>query len=159
MNWKDRLIQGISRQEIQDSSDGSMASTRILRALGMRRDKISQFSQQLGIGYDEEDSTFARLVKILRATLPRLERISVIDAKSGTRVQSFVDDLLCDARSAIVFFRIVGEKSMTAFIRAVGLCESPLAFVIKPGIRYVAERNGIQLWEQDPVTLIKSFQT
>ena len=48
---------------------------------------------------------------------------------------------------------------MTAFIRAVGLCESPLAFVLKPGIRYVAERNGIQLWEQDPVTLIKSFQT
>ena len=158
-SWKDRLSGGITRQEIQDLSDESMAATRILRALGMRRDKIGQFLRQLGFEYVEEDTTFIRLVKIMRATLPKLDPISVIDVKSGKKFDDIVEDLLCDPRPGIIFFRIVGEQRMTAFIRSVGLNESPLAFVIKPGIRYVAERNGIQLWEQDPVTLIKSFQT
>ena len=158
-NWRERLAGRITHQEIQDYSDESMAITRILKALGMRRDKIGQFLRQLGFEYVEEDTTFIRLVKIMRATLPKLDPINVIDVKSGKKFGDIVEDLLCDPRPGIIFFRIVGEQQMTAFIRAVGLCESPLAFVLKPGIRYVAERNGIQLWEQDPVTLIKSFQT
>ena len=158
-NWREKLAGRITRQEIQDHSDESMAVTRILKALGMRRDKIGQFSRQLGLDYVEEDTTFIRLVKIMRATLPKLDPINVIDVKSGKKFDDIVEDLLCDPRPGIIFFRIIGEQQMTAFVRAVGLCESPLAFVIKPGIRYVAERNGIQLWEQDPVTLIKSFQT
>ena len=158
-NWREKLAGRITRQEIQDHSDESMAVTRILKALGMRRDKIGQFLRQLGFEYVEEDTTFIRLVKIMRATLPKLDPINVIDVKSGKKFDDIVEDLLCDPRPGIIFFRIIGEQQMTAFVRAVGLCESPLAFVIKPGIRYVAERNGIQLWEQDPVTLIKSFQT
>lgn len=158
-NWREKLAGRITRQEIQDFSDESMAVTRILKALGMRRDKIGQFLRQLGFEYVKEDTTFIRLVKILRATLPKLDPINVIDVKSGKKFGDIVEDLLCDPRPGIIFFRIVGEQRMTAFIRAVGLCESPLSFVLKPGIRYVAERNGIQLWEQEPVALIKSFQT
>ena len=95
----------------------------------------------------------------MRATLPKLDPINVIDVKSGKKFGDIVEDLLCDPRSGIIFFRIIGEQQMTAFIRAVGLCDPTLAFEIKPGMRYVAERNGILIWEQDPVTLIKSFQT
>ena len=157
-SWRERLAGGITAQEVQDCSDEAMAVTRILKALGMKRDKIGQFSRQLGIEYVEEDTTFVRLVKILRATLPKLDCVRVIDVKSSEKLGTIVEDLLCDSRPGIIFFRIVGEQKMTAFIRALELNESPLAFVIRPGIRYVAEKNGIQLWEQDPVALIKSFQ-
>ncbi len=155
-DWRDRLKSGW--QDIQDNSDEGMAVTRIMRALGSKRTQLGTVARQLGIPHDEDSSAFKTAVEVFRAVSQRAAHVKVFDFRSGKKPDSAYEDLLDDRRSGIVFYRVVGQQGMTAFVRDVDLRNSPLGdIVIRPGIRFVRERDGVQLWEQDPETLLRSF--
>ena len=157
-DWREQLLR--SPALIQEHSDEALAVTRVLRGLGAKREQIGRLCKQLGIEYREEETTFQRVIGIFRAACPSTDLVTVFDVKSGKKPDSLNDELLADPRSAVVFYRVKGKQAMTAFVKGVELSGSPLgAIVLQPGIRYVACRDGIQLWEQDPVLLVRSFQT
>lgn len=156
MNWRERLAMGAA--EAQEMSAENMAATRIMKSLGASYKDIGKLCSRLGIDYNENETPFDRAVKILRETYDDMKLVSFVDVKTGNTATSIYDDLLDDSRTGIVFYRIKGKPEITAFIKGIGLRHTALGqIVIKPGVRYLANRNGVELWEQDPVTLIKSF--
>ena len=148
----------MSHEEIKELSAESMAVTRIMRGLGASPRDIGKLCQRLGLEYNEEESTFTRSVNILRAMYDDMKFITYVDVKIGKKASDIYDDLLDSNNTGIVFFRTEGTTNMTSFVKGRELMTSPVGqLLIKPGIRYIAKKNGVELWEQDPVLLIKSF--
>lgn len=155
-DWRSRI--GMSWSEIQDLSNEGMATSMILKSLGVNKKMIGQLCGQLQIEYKEDETSFQRAVSILRAVHPKMSLVELIDVKSGKKLEEAVDMLCSIPKTCILFWRIEKTQDMTALISESGMSTSPLGdIVIKPGIRYVACKNDIQVWEQDPVTLLKSF--
>lgn len=156
MSWRDVLAQGGAA--VREMSAENMAATRIMKGIGASVKDIGKLCSRFGIEYNEEESTFQRAVKILRETYDGMKMVHFVDVKTGKTNTSIYDDLLDDSRTGIVFYRIDGKPGMTAFIKGVALMYTALGrMVIKPGARYLANKDGVELWEQEPVRLIKSF--
>ncbi len=155
-DWRSRIVMNWS--EINDLSNEGMATSRILKSLGVNKKMIGQLCKQLQIEYKEEETSFQRAVSILRAVHPKISLVDLIDVKSGKKIDEAID-MLCDIpKTCILFWRIEKTQNMTAMVSGYSLNTSPLGnIVIKPGIRYIACNNEIQVWEQDPVTLLRSF--
>lgn len=148
----------MNREEIKELSAEGMAVTRIMRGLGASPRDIGKLCQRFGLDYNEEESTFTRAVNILRAMYDDMKFIAYVDVKIGKKASDIYDDLLESTSTVIVFFRTEGTTNMTAFVRGREFMNSPIGqLLIKPGMRYIAKRNGVELWEQDPTILIKSF--
>lgn len=155
-SWRDRLR--MNPEEIKELSAESMAVTRIMRGLGASPKDIGKLCQRFGLEYNEDESTFSRAVNILRSVYSEMSFVNFVDVKTGKKEQDIYDDLLGSPTTGILFFRKEGTQNMSAFIKGRGLMSGPLGpLVIQPGIRYIAKRDGIELWEQDPVILVKSF--
>lgn len=157
-NWRERL--GMGPKEAQEFSDESMAVNRIMKALGTNRKNIGNLCRQFNIPYNEDDTSFKRAVSIFKAVSPKAELVEVFDVKSGRNPDDVIEYLLDDNRTAIVFFRLIGFSEMTAYVRGRNFLTSTLgALVIRPGIRFLRERDDVQLWQQDVNVLLKSFLT
>lgn len=154
-DWRSRLTNPANYKELTLES---MAATRIMKGMGSMYKNIGSVCRQLGIEYKEEESTFQRAVNIFREVYPSASLINFIDVKSGRSETSLYEDMLEDPRTGIVFYRVDGRPEMTAFIKGPGLHTSPLGqIIIQPGIKLVSKKNNIEIWEQDPINLIKSF--
>lgn len=158
--WRDRLSLGVG--EISEMSAEGMAASRIMKGMGATMKDIGKLCRRFGIDYVEEESSFDRAVKIFMEVYRDARLLDFMDARSGKAYEDVLDDLLDDKRTGIVFYRIKpkdGNAAMTAFVKGRGLMTSALGqTVIRPGAKYVANRDdGMELWEQDPVRLIKSF--
>lgn len=156
MNWRERIAMGAA--EAQDMSAESMAASRIMKGLDACVKDIGRLCRSYGIEYDEDETTFDRAVHIFRETYSDAKALDFVDARTVSGEKEAVDSLLEDQRSGILFCRVKGKQGMTAYIKGNGLMFSPLGqLVIRPGIRYIADKDGVELWEQDPVRLVKSF--
>lgn len=158
-SWRDRLALG--PQEAAEMSAEGMAASRLMKGMGASMKDIGNLCRRFGIDYVEEESSFDRAVKIFTEAYYAARLLEYVDVKSGKKHDDIIDDLLDDKRTGLVFYRIKdkGETAtMTAFIKGVGLMTSCLGeTVIQPGMRYIANKEGVELWEQDPVRLVKSF--
>lgn len=158
MNWRDVLTK--SPTEIQEASAEEMVARRIMKGLGASVKDIGKLCTRFGIEYNEEESSFHRAVRIFQEVYKDAKLIPFIDVRTGDVTKLLYDDLLEDTRTGVVFLRIKGQNVVTAFIKGNGLMTSALGqIVIKPGARYIANKDGMELWEQDPVNLIRSFST
>jgi len=134
-----------------------MAAGKIMKGMGATVKDIGKLCARFGIEYIEDDTPLQRAVKLMREVYDGMKFVSFVSASTGT-VASIYSDLLDDSRTGIMFFRPKGSDTMTAFVKGKGLMGSPLGqIVIKPGIAYRANRDGVELWEQNPVALVRSF--
>lgn len=158
-SWRDRLSLGAG--EISEMSAEGMAASRLMKGMGASMKDIGNLCRRFGIDYVEEESSFDRAVKIFMEVYRDARLLEFIDVKSGKTHDEIYDDLLDDKRTGIVFYRIRpknGTAAMTAFVKGMYLMTSALGrVVIRPGARYISNKDGVELWEQDPVRLIKSF--
>jgi len=155
-NWRERLM--MNPDGIQEFSSEGMAASRIMKSLGSTTKNIGMACKRFGIEYNEEEGSFQRAVKIFREVYADAWMVDFFDVMTGTSPAAIYDDLLADQRTGIIFFRFKGKQEMTAFVKGLQLNTSALGqLVIRPGIRYIREHNDMQLWEQDPVLLLKSF--
>jgi len=158
MNWRERMSMG--GLEGQEMAIENMAATRIMKGIGASYKDIGKLCSRFGIDYNENESSFDRAVKILRETYDNIKLVDFIDVKMGKSVESIYQDLLEGTSTGIVFYRIKDKPIMTALVRGIGLtCTALGKIVIRPGAKYLAEKDGMELWEQDPVILIKSFSS
>lgn len=156
MDWRNSLRSPVEYQELNASN---MAATRIMKGLGLTFKDIGKTCKQLNIPYNEEDSPFDRAVNILREVYHNTSLINFIDAKVTKNINLILDDLLDAEGTGLVFVRVGDSTHMTALVRGVGLKSSALgAIIIKPGAKFLKEESGVEIWEQDPITLINSFK-
>lgn len=161
-SWRDRLAAGTAT--VQEMSAENMAASRIMRSMGATTKDIGKLCSRFGIAYREDESIFVRAISIFREVYSAAQIVPIFDVKNGKCLEDAIDDLTTDSRSAIIFFRIDRTKDreahMTALVRDQNLATSPIGqLVIRPGIRYIACKNDVQLWEQEPVALLRSFGT
>lgn len=155
MNWKELADKVGGSQEL---SADSMAAARIMKAMGGSTKDIGNLCRRFGIEYDEDETSFQRAVKIMREVYPQMGLVDVVDVKVGDTETAIREDLLSSPGTAIVFYRVKGRPNMTAYVKGMGLMTSALGqVVIRPGARYVACQDGVELWEQEPVALVRSF--
>ena len=152
MNWRDMVAAN------PDMSAESMAATRIMKGMGAAVKDIGALCRRFGIEYRDDESPFQRAVKIMREVYRDMSMVQFVDAIVGDGKSDIKEDLLENPGTGIVFYREKGSPGMTAFVKGKGLKDSPLGqTVIRPGVKYIANRDGMELWEQDPVALVRSF--
>lgn len=157
-DWRDVIKKGVSSYEMAEMSNSMIAARKIMKGMAATTKDIGMLCRRFGIEYSEEDNSFDRAVKIFHNIYPETTAISIIDVKSGKKSDSIYDDLLNDPRLAVVFYRDIETKNMVALMKGKNLMSTTLGrTMIKPGAKFVAVKDDIELWEQEPVTLIKSF--
>ena len=156
-DWRERL--SLSPAAAYEMSAEGMAARRIMKGLGSSVKDIGNLCKRFGIPYDEEDTTFGRAVKILRETYMTMAFVDFVDVKAGCSLTEIIGELLeCTNRTGIVFFREKDAHDITAFVVGKNIMTGPLGpVVIRPGAKFQALRDGVEIWEQDPVRLILSF--
>lgn len=154
-DWRERLAEGISPYEL--TVEG-MATFRIMKGIGATVKDVGRLCKRFGIEYDESETTFSRAVKIFKEVFTDARHLDFVDVRTNRMPNATLEELTEDRRTGILFYRKTGDKEMTAFIKGPGLMTGPLGgLVIRPGIKYIMKKNGVEVWEQEPITLIRSF--
>lgn len=154
-DWRKIIASGVDLSEF--SAEG-MATTRIMKGLGASPKDVGKLCSRFGIEYIEEESTFSRAVKIFREVFIDAKHLDFIDVRTNEHMHATIESLTDDTRTGILFYKKHKDRDMTAFIKGPGLMTGPLGgLVIRPGMKYIMNKNGVEVWEQDPITLIRSF--